>query len=180
MFTGCFPLTCCSFGVYLHRQIITLIPSKKQNVFYFSESFKEAWGRSSWQCESRRSSGPLSVLLFTICSHRVHYSSVWDNSLCSGTARNERWWTLLPTPETPCESEQKMASPPRLLLCWDGTHAWTLSVGWSWQKDGLGWHMGSTMTNLVRELVPYVEYPYCCKTCKEKAVKTSDLILLQD
>lgn len=160
-----------------------LIPSKKQNVFNFNESFKAAWGHSSWQCESRLG---VQALPFYQCfyspSVAVGYITaqyqITPCVLAQQVMKGDEHCFL--QPETFWEYDQKMASPPRILFCWDETHAWTLSVGWRWQKDGLGWHVGSTMTNSIRELVPYGEYPYCCKTCKEKAVKTSDLILLQD
>jgi len=51
-------------------------------------------------------------------------------------------------PESRREFNQKMALPPRPLLCWDGTYAWMVIVGWSWQRDGLGWHVGSTVSDL--------------------------------
>lgn len=164
MFTSCFPQTCCNLGVYLHRQITTPIPYKNQMSSISMKASKQLEDTPPGNVKVGLRFRPFISAFFalTICGHGVHYCTASDNTLCSGTASNEMWWALPPTTWNPLWIWPKDGFTTKILLCWDGTHVWNLSVGWSWQKDGLGWHLGSTMTNLIRELVPCVEYPYCC------------------
>lgn len=154
MVTGCFHLTGCSL---LLKKTPNLTPSEKHNVFCFGESLKTTWEHSSWQCEScliKSSTAwcsglfPLSVPLWSVAvGYITARYQVSPCGLSQQAMKGIEHCLLLP--EIPWESNQKMVSPLIPLLCWDGTHAWTVIVGWSRQRDGLGWHMGSTMSNLM-------------------------------